>query len=249
MLSLVALYATLLLCAAGIGALVYRYDLYDKEPPRPLALAVVLGAASIWIAGRVQGVLIDITVDVAHEAAGNTMWALFAGVSEEVGKIAAVFVVLLVFPRHFNDPLDGLIYGSFAGMGAALEESVFFVGFNDGSPFLPGQEPVRLAGHLIMGGIGGFGLGLRAMRHPRWRLAAAASFAGAALLHTLWDVVAFGAADEYDLRGRVSAWRTAAGVVLMLLGMVAFRWMVSRGAALSKRVFDTRPEAPPGEPA
>ncbi len=173
-----------------------------------------------------------------HQAAGNTLWALYAGVTEEVGKVLAVLAVMVLFRRHFNDPLDGLIYGSFAGLGAAIEESIAVLGFADGAILLPGQEPVRLAGHLIMGGIGGFGLGMRPLGVRRWYLWALATLAGAALLHTLWDVVAFDAHDRADLHGRATAWHTASGVVLMLVGMIAFRWLVLRGAAHSRRVFD-----------
>jgi RsiW-degrading membrane proteinase PrsW (M82 family) len=156
---------------------------------------------------------------------------------------------MALFRRHFNDPLDGLIYGSFAGLGAAIEESITVLGFADGPILLPGQEPVRLAGHLIMGGIGGFGLGMRPLADRRWHLWALATLAAAALLHTLWDVVAFHAHDHADLHARASPWHTAAGVLLMLAGMVVFRWLVRRGAALSRRVFAPVPALAAAQPA
>lgn len=231
------LYGTLLVCAACVGWAAWRYDLYDREPLGPVLVAVGAGAAFMWIAGQVQGWLISRTVDVAHEWAGNALWATFAGVTEEIAKLAAVGVVFAACRRHFNDPMDGLVYGAFAGLGAAIEESVFHLGFTVQSGLLPAQEPVRLAGHLIMGGIGGFGLGMMAMGRRAWWAWALASLAGATALHVLWDVVAFAAADRAAAGGAPLRKHVVAGMALMLLGMVVFRRMVEVGSRLSKEKF------------
>lgn len=235
------LYGTLLVCAACIGWAAWRYDLYDREPLGPILVAVGAGAAFMWIAGHVQGWLISRTVDVAHELAGNALWATFAGVTEEIAKLTAVGVVFVTCRRHFNDPMDGLVYGAFAGLGAAIEESVFHLGFRVQSGLLPAQEPVRLAGHLIMGGIGGFGVGMLALGRRTWWLWTIASLTGATVLHVLWDVVAFAAADRAAAGGTPLRKHIVAGMMLMLLGMVVFRRLVEVGSRLSRRKFVSGP--------
>ncbi|CAG1011009.1 hypothetical protein PHYC_03980 [Phycisphaerales bacterium] len=239
MFSLVILYSTLLACSAFIGVVAWRYDLYDREPPAPIAAAILLGAVLMFLAGRAQGVLIDLTVDHALSMVSDTTWAAFAGITEEIAKLTTVVLILVLFRRHFNDPMDGLVYGAFAGLGAAIEESVFHMGFKSTTMILPGQEPVRLAGHLVMGGIGGFGLGMLAIRHPRWWAWTLGSLAGAIVLHFLWDVVAFAAAERARDTGKTSWTFIASGVGLMFVGMVGFRGLVARGSRLSKRHFSS----------
>ncbi len=45
------LYGTLALCALGAALLVYRHDLYDREPPWLLLVTVGLGASAMNLAG------------------------------------------------------------------------------------------------------------------------------------------------------------------------------------------------------
>jgi RsiW-degrading membrane proteinase PrsW (M82 family) len=237
MATLIPLYGTLALCALVIGWMVLRYDLYDREPWYTLALVMVLGAAFMWLSGKAQASLIYLAADHLPQIVGNVYFSILAGVLEELAKALAVVIVAMCLRRHFNDPIDGLIYGSFAGLGAAIEESIFVMGFTSTTMILPGQEPIRLMGHLIMGGIGGFGLGYFVMRSSRWPLWVGASLLAAMLLHTLWDIVAFNASDQLQTSERLSPWYTVASVMLMLSGMIAFRLMVVRGSAMSRRVF------------
>ena len=194
-----------------------------------LLLAIAFGALGMWAAGRVQ-INSIVAINGAGHLVENWMLALLAGVTEETGKLAAVVAIALVAQRHFDEPLDGLIYGSFAGLGAALEESAAHHRLAPPGATLPAQEPVRLAGHLIMGGICGYGLGLVVMRSPRTLLAVAASYGAAAGLHTLWDIAAFAAADYRRANGHLLFWHNGVPLSLMLIGMVAYRILARRAA-------------------
>lgn len=229
------LYATLGASAALIGWLVVRYDLYEREPIGLLGIATGLGAAAMFGVGQLQLAVIR-ACHGAGERLGNVELALLAGTSEELAKLAVVALAAVWFRRAFNEPIDGLIYGSFAGLGAAVEESIAVL--SDAMPLavLPAQEPVRLAGHLVMGGIGGFGVGFAAVGARRAILGAAACLVGAMALHTLWDIVAFGAADAYRAAGRTHPWHTAAAIALMLGGMVVYRSMVTMGGRTFERM-------------
>ncbi|MEK6702325.1 MAG: PrsW family glutamic-type intramembrane protease [Planctomycetota bacterium] len=245
------LYLSLALCSVGIAAAVVRYDLYKQESWTALALVAALGAGSMWLAGQAQlGVIHvlssnDLLID-------NIQLALLAGSTEELGKLLAVLLLFLLARRAFDEPLDGLIYGSFAGLGAAIEESVVVLGKVTPALYLPPQEPVRLAGHLVMGGIGAFGLGLLTTR-SRWAFPViAACLAGAILLHTAWDVAAFSAADLYRIHGKLLPWHTVTPIVLMLGGMLVYRWFAGIGARMVRahlQICDVKTrECPPSPP-
>ena len=93
---------------------------------------------------------------------------------------------------------------------------------------------MRLAGHLIMGGIGGFGLGLLTNRSRFAFFAIPAGLIVAVLLHWLWDIIAFDAADRfYDVHS-LGGQHTLVPIALMIFGMAVFRWLVRVGAALTR---------------
>lgn len=228
------LYGTLLLCAILAAIMVYRYDLYDREPWYMLMLTAALGAGAMYGAGRVQiGVLTAMGSTAA--ANWNVSISAAAATTEEFAKVAVVFIVAMLFRRHFNDPMDGIIYGSFAGLGAALEESVALLGWSPRMwEMLPAQEPIRILGHLVMGGIGGFGMGIiRPERRRRCAIAFLVSWGFAIALHFVWDIVAFSAADH----GRMLPWHKAAAVTIMLGGLAVYWRLVAVAEGFSKAWF------------
>lgn len=225
-------YVSLACCATALGLLVRKYDLYLREPLPLILLAVVLGAGTMWLATHAQ-ILVIHKMAAARLLTSDGFLALLAGSTEEAGKLAVVVCFAVVLRRWFNEPLDGIVYGSFAGMGAALIESIWVMS-GEQPTILPPQEPVRLAGHVIMGGIGGFGMGLLTMRTRYALLAISLSLAGAILLHTLWDMVAFSAANHYQQTATVRPAHSAAAIVLMFSGMIVYRSLVGRGARLSR---------------
>ncbi len=234
MLPRMVLYATLALCAVLASIMVYRYDLHDREPWYMLALATALGAITMFSAGKLQVWAMALGgAAVAHD--WNTWMALAAGITEEFAKLAVVVTIAAAIPRMFNDPMDGIIYGSFAGLGAALEESIALLGpWVRMWEFLPAQEPVRLLGHLVMGGIGGYAVGMiRPTRRKRWLVAFAVTWGCAVALHVFWDIVAFSASDL----GRMLLWHKAAAVGLMLGGLVVYWRLVAVAEGMARKWF------------
>lgn len=224
--STLALYLTLACCAAALSVLVIKYDLYRPESRWMLLIATALGAACMLGAGEIQTLVIRGVTSSGH-LISNTRLAWLAGSTEEFGKLLVPLTLAVFARRHMEEPIDGILYGAFAGLGAALAESVLVLGWNSPTPFLPAQEPIRLAGHLIMGGIGSFGVGFLIARSRLALLAIAASFATAMTLHALWDVVAFDAADFYQTHSSLETWHTASPITLMIMGLLIFRWMIA----------------------
>ncbi len=225
----VALYGMLVLCSAGAIILIRRYDLARREPLWCMLLAVAIGAAFMYLAVLTQrGFIRDYSIAHASEPT-RLGYALIAGVFEELYKFLATALVAVLIRTHFDELLDGLIYGSLVGLGAALQESVALLLDREHDTFLPMTEPVRLMGHLVFGGLAGAGLGWFAMRRPAWRYILPFSLACAVTLHTLWDVVAFASRDLAVRSLPLPPSHTVGSVVLMLVGFVLYGMVLHRG--------------------
>lgn len=212
------LYGTLLLSALIVALLVYRYDLYDKEPWYMVLLTLGLGAAVMSVMTPLEMMTFN-----QLEAWFGDRWrfssqlAFVAATHEELGKFVIVLIIAGFFRGVFNDPMDGLIYGSLAGLGAAVEESIGMIADHAGP--IPPAEIVRHVGHAIMGGIGGFGVGLFVIRHPRRHLIMASCLLAAMALHYLWDVIAL---EQI----RPGSRHSLLGAALMLIGLMLYGRLV-----------------------
>ena len=223
------LYGTLGLCALGAAFLVYRHDLYDREPVPLLALSVVLGAALMALAGQAESWVLEWSGVTSRPGI-----AAVAAVVEEILKLVTVVGVALLARKQFNDPLDGLIYGSMAGLGMAIEESAFYLRHGPRRPeVLPPVELARICGHLVMGGIGGFGVGLAAIGKRAWPFALAGGFFAAMGLHFAWDWLAISALDGGGLDPR----HTLLGVAIMTGGLALYGALTAIGSGWSHGLF------------
>lgn len=231
------LYLSLAVCACIAAAIVYRYDMYDREPPAAALIAVALGALAMWLAGHLE----LRTLQLTGPAGMQPRWfALIAAVEEEAAKLAVVILMAALFRRTFNDPMDGLIYGSLAGLGAAIEESVHVLSRSgETGPVIPPAEIIRILGHLVMGGIGGYGVGLAVHTTGLARRLArtAPPFLAAVALHYAWDVIAL--AHEGPLGP--PRWHGPVASVIMLAGLALYGRFVVLGSRRSREHFNAPP--------
>jgi RsiW-degrading membrane proteinase PrsW (M82 family) len=220
------LYAALLVCAVLAAGLVYRYDLYDREPWLALAATALAGALLMRLAE-----VLERQVMLRHT--GDLVAAATAALVEELLRLGLVVGLALLFRRTFDDPMDGLVYGSIAGLGMGAEESVALVSLLGPTPELLPVEVVRLLGHLVMGGITGFGVGMARMGAPRWRRWLGGTVGASLLLHFAWDVLALSAG-----RSGLGTLQGLLGAALMLAGMFLYGALVVVGSAASREVFE-----------
>jgi RsiW-degrading membrane proteinase PrsW (M82 family) len=236
--SAVLLYIVMGACGLGLVRQVWRQDLYDREPWWLLGLAAVGGALLIVLAG-----LFEEWADrhgLTSGAFSALRWSIVFAASEEFSKLVVVVAIALTRPRDFNDPLDGLVYGSTVGVGAALMESAALIGGTAPTLHMIAVEPIRLLGHLVMGGITCYGAACLARTnrvHMHWSMLTL-TLAGGVLLHSLWDVVSLHALQI----GRLTAWHTGAMMTLIVGGYAAYRSLVSRGLRRSAREFAKQAE-------
>jgi RsiW-degrading membrane proteinase PrsW (M82 family) len=236
-------YLVVLLAAVLLGVLVYRYDMYDREPWYVLLFALAAGYAAFWGLGYVEDYS-NARLGFYRGEGHTAGQAAVAASHEELSKLLVVVLIAVVFRRHFNDPMDGLIYGAFVGLGMAAEEAVFYLrlsfasGQYESTLDLIGREVTRLMLHLLMGGLSGFGVGLvvEHSRVRRWYVLLVGSLAASMAIHFLWDYLcgipsAAGTSPAGELALRGSA------VLLMLLAMGLFGAAVAFASRLSREKF------------
>jgi RsiW-degrading membrane proteinase PrsW (M82 family) len=133
--------------------------------------------------------------------------------------------------------MDGLIYGSAAGIGMALEETTVYLAREAAAPLAATVpvEAVRLFGHVVMGGITGFGVGLIHCRRARgrWARIAAGCLAAGVLTHFTWDYVALTSV----MRAGWERQATLASLALVVVSMTLYGALVVQGSRSSRDVF------------
>lgn len=218
-------------CAILAMLLVYRYDMYEREPWYMLLLTAGAGAAMMWLAGHIELAWLD----AMHSQPWPALHiAMAAAITEEGLRLGLVACLAIFVQSQFNDPMDGIIYGSAAGLGMAVLESIDHMRFAQVTgPLPPPSEIIRLLGHLVMGGITGFGLGMARMGMRHWRRVLIGCVAVSVTMHFLWDWLAF---EMLYARGK-EWWQTLAAIAIMFGGIVFYGMLVVTGSDWSRKVF------------
>ncbi len=130
--------------------------------------------------------------------------------------------------------MDGIIYGSIVGLGMAIAESVNHLSFLPAKPStLPATEVVRLLGHLVLGGISCYGIGLMRVGARDGRKIFFATVLFAVTWHFVWDWIAF---SSWSF-GAIAFWQEGAAVVLMVTGLLVYGACVASGSRRSRDHF------------
>ncbi|MFO0679121.1 MAG: PrsW family intramembrane metalloprotease [Polyangiaceae bacterium] len=176
-------------------------DRFDPEPWTTLLATYVWGAfAACGISAAVTS-----AVSLAAGRLGGPVAADFFGsvvcapAIEELTKGAAVFGVFFFVKREFDGIVDGIIYGTFVGLGfATLENVVYYArAIGSGDAALAGTFVLRgvLApwGHPFYTAMIGIGFGFAREDHTmsRRKWAPVVGYALAVLLHAGWNATAF----------------------------------------------------------
>lgn len=237
-----------LLAAWVLLLLIYKYDMYDREPWYLILLTIFLGGLSAyWVSDYEDWLILQM-----HATESKLRQALIASICEESCKVAIILMITFALRRWFNDPMDGIVYGAIAGLGFALEESRFYVELAFQGDLQPsrwqlfGQECVRLMLHFLTGGLAGFGIGLLwAKVHPPVISRSQAAFiligslSSAFTIHFLWDYACGIRADPESVSHRLAA------VFLMVFALLLFGGAVSMGRLLSGLAHPPQGDVPP----
>jgi len=168
-----------LLLAFGPGIIwmwfIYRWDRYQPEPRGlvvrtfllgvALAIPVVVAEFMLTLPSFLSGGLASLG-DLANLSLGGKAYQAFivAGVTEEIGKFLVVRITVYR-NRHFDEPIDGVVYSSAAALGFASAENIgYLIGFGWEVLLLRGF--ISMLGHILFSMMWGYPLALRKIRGP-----------------------------------------------------------------------------------
>lgn len=116
--------------------MVYRYlDHRDPEPLRPTVFALLAGVCSTIPVFALQVVfsqypdfnLVSLLQDALESPLFfSAAFLLFVAVVEETAKALAFLITIRRREKHFNQVVDGIVYGALVGIGFALAENMYY---------------------------------------------------------------------------------------------------------------------------
>ncbi len=149
---------------ATVVVLIWWIDRYDREP-WPLLLAVFLWGlvAAPGLALAAGGLIAGIG---AWFGSGLLTAVVVAPIIEELAKGLGILLVV-VFSQHFDNPTDGLVYGTAVGLGFAVTENLLYglwtgsmMGQAQAESFVLGRTLFTAGVHALASSTVGAGLGL-----------------------------------------------------------------------------------------
>ncbi|PPI27716.1 PrsW family intramembrane metalloprotease [Rathayibacter sp. AY1B5] len=203
-------------------------DRWEPEPALGLWFAFLWGAAgSVAIA-----LLVDLGVQIAVYASGQQPSGsdfvgavIQAPVVEETAKGIGVLLVLLIWRRTFDGPVDGIVYAAVVASGFAFVENILYFG----SALVEGglgslavtfflRGVLSPFAHVLFTACTGAALGFASNRPAVARLPIALlGLALAAVLHALWNGSSFLVSDWFGFYGVVQVPLFAVAVVVVVL--------------------------------
>lgn len=179
-------------------SLVWWMDRYEREPIRLLAFLFLCGAVPCagvalcahfvlsFLATHSLPLLINETVSVV----------VLAPLIEESIKLLPI--LLIRNHKDFNNPTDGIVYGSAVGFGFGMTENLFYFldSFYTWGPFnwlwtMVVRTVFTGMLHAFSTGFAGYLIGRAKYHHVKQGIAAGAGLAVAILFHMIWNSVMF----------------------------------------------------------
>jgi RsiW-degrading membrane proteinase PrsW (M82 family) len=199
-------WALMMVYAVPVAFLIYRLDLFEREPKSMLAGAIVWGgviATSLAILANEAWLSVIGKVTTPDFAAQWGAAIVGPGV-EETLKLMGVVTLFLIASDEFDGVMDGFVYGAMIGLGFAVVEDVsyFFIAaaavpgaVNQAGPvidtFLIRVGAGGLYGHVLFTGLSGIGFAYlvtqRTVALPRRIGGAALCIAAAVAAHAIWN--------------------------------------------------------------
>lgn len=226
--------------ALPVFVLIYRLDLYEREPVS-LALGAFVWGAFAATSLSLSAAGWDQVVADAFGATFSGRWgpAITAPLVEETLKGVGVVLIYLIARDELDDVMDGFVYGALVGLGfAVVEDVLYFMAAFGGTPagvlegFYVRVVSSGLYGHVLYTGLVGMAVGYvvtrRTKRSLSRRVVVAAGLCGLAVAaHALWNSPLLDLLPTEPIEGAewlmVPVALAAKGLPLLLLVAIALR--------------------------
>lgn len=199
-------WALMLAYAVPVALIVYRLDLFEREPKSVLGAALIWGgvvATSLAVYAN-EAWLSVLSKVVTPDVASGWGNAIVAPGVEETLKLMGVVVIFLIASSEFDGIMDGFVYGAMVGLGFTVVEDLSY--FIIAAAAVPGtvdqSGPVLdsflirvvgggLYGHVLFTGLTGLGFAYlvsqRRIRLPRRLAGGVLCIAAGVAAHFVWN--------------------------------------------------------------
>ncbi len=201
--------------------LLWFFSSRDRFPEPPLAIWTTFGLGVLTI---IPAVLLETVLEgaVAGELFGSARAAYMSFVVAALVEESLKLSVLLLYSfrsRHFDEPMDGIVYGAASGLGFATLENLLYVLSPDGGLGVGALRAfLSVPGHALWGAILGFHAASGKLE-GRSLAGCTRGLLAAVVLHGLYDFPVMMAGSGRDI-GAASA----LALLLLLLGVSAAAW-------------------------
>jgi protease PrsW len=204
----------LALYALPAFVLIYRLDLYEREP-MSLAIGAFAWGALAATALALEASGWDQVLAQAFGPSFAARWgpAIAAPLVEETLKGVGLVLLYLIARDEIDDVMDGFVYGALCGLGfAVVEDVVYFMAAFGGTPagvlqgFYVRVLSSGLYGHVLYTSLTGMGIGYFVSRRQEVslarRLVVGLGLFGAGVLgHMLWNAPILDLTPTAPIRG------------------------------------------------
>ncbi len=232
----------------GVVAAVWWFDRYDREPLHLVAIEFLWGAT---VAPLISVMIFTFVAGFGGDVSVQDTWSLigvsaFGPLVEEASKGLGL-VMLVIFSSKFDNPTDGVVYGTAVGLGFSVTENVIYgfgAGLNLDRPqailLLVGGRTMLSAGiHAVcsaaLGGFLGHALlSRRSIQRATW---SAGGLVIAVALHTAWNV-ALVSAGAFSSDGSPRLWLVAVPVLYGLYVAVLAAFLHSEHRIIKRQLAE-----------
>ena len=229
-----------------VVAFVWFLDRYDREPIH-MVVAVFLWGASA--APTIAVFTLSTLTRVVSDAGVYLSPLAYAGVAtpliEETAKAVGIILIVLL-TSEFDNPTDGFVYGTAAGLGFAVTENYIY-GVGVGSAMGVGDLLILTIGRTFLAAgvhglasatFGGF-LGHALLTRRRWLRAAwiATGLVAAAALHGGWNATLM-LVGPFERGGGLQTWLVILPALYAVYALVFAGFLHSEHTILKRQLGD-----------